>query len=316
MTKKGSANGKTPGFNRDGTPDKRYRANRSDKYAGKAAGFATARADASSEGHTPFGDSAGNLRDSGHTEGSARGRRDGGDNGHAGGSSDNGSSAGRNDTGRKRSGFKQRLRDVAGFSDDRADAVTDYEAASSSEERANVRQEAAPGELINPQGKPTGGRTPRAGDAKPITPEAAERLVVTLFGVTASLRRRPWWAINNPQAEVRPWRADLAEVLNSLPIPYVEAAGKMGAGVAVAAGLLALVVPRVQDDAEYNAMPAEYRQAVLQNYGGKMPAPQPQPRTQEPAPMPRAQEPAHSGGAKPATPTHLDGLISTKGFAA
>ena len=300
-----------PKLTKSGTIDKRTRAGRA----------------AAQTGDSTSGIGPGDLRDSGHIEGSPQ-RYDGiGNATHAnsgrpapgpgtGNGTDPGTGPGRTE---RAAGFiRNKLRDRPTISDDGAGTgIPNYNP------EPKTGDLGGPSASVNPDGKTS------AGVKGAMTAGGAERLVVSTFGLIANVRRRPHWAIKNPATEVRPWAADLAEVINSIPIPWVQAAGTLGAGVAVAFGIGSLVVPRAMTDAELNTFlnqyPAEIRGQILADIanGRGVPEPGPYPfasnepraETRQPEPSPNGNG-KHSGGAQPTSPNGLDGLISENGFAA
>lgn len=278
-------------LNKDGTPDKRYTAGRAragEKSAGKRAGAGAGTRDAQRRVGSGGGHSANAQKRTGGGSGESDSR-------HAG-------------------KLRSRLRDSASIAGEPGDSAgsgagpggPDAGAGNAGPQAGDMGRTANAN--INPPGKA------RGGVRGTFTPQAAERLTVGVFGLVATVRRRPWWAIQNPAAEVRPWASDLAEVLNTLseylPLPYVQAGAVFGSGVAVAVGLAMLVLPRMEIDAAANAERRAREAAPAPT--GRMPerGPAPQPEPAAPAAPPR-----HTGGAQP-RPANVAGIFSDNGIAA
>ncbi|MGI8403364.1 MAG: hypothetical protein ACR2OE_01095 [Thermomicrobiales bacterium] len=96
--------------------------------------------------------------------------------------------------------------------------------------------------------KPKTTRQPRASKKGVIQPHHVEQWTTQVFALVAMVKNAPYWAVANPEIEVRPWAAPAAELLNKIPARYAEQAIVANAAVAVVAGIGMMVYQRSMID--------------------------------------------------------------------
>lgn len=81
-----------------------------------------------------------------------------------------------------------------------------------------------------------------------IQPEHIEMWTVQVFSLVAMVKNADYWAVTQPEIEVRPWAIPAAELLNKIPAKYAEQAIVTNAAVAVVAGVGMMVYRRSMID--------------------------------------------------------------------
>jgi len=102
----------------------------------------------------------------------------------------------------------------------------------------------------------------KASTDDPITAKHVEQWLVQGFSLVAMAKGAEYWAIQNPQTEVRPWAQPAAELLNKLTGEHAQKLSEANAYVAVTLGMYFLVSSRMKQDMYYKRQRILERQRI------------------------------------------------------
>lgn len=113
-------------------------------------------------------------------------------------------------------------------------------------------------ELDEPAAKPSRSGSRRA---KKITGDDVCGMVHFASVIVAMGTQQSHWEI--PEAEVKPWAGDAAELLNRIPAKYVSGAASFGGFVTVGIGIYTSVKPRLDESTRINRERALAKRAAV-----------------------------------------------------